>query len=890
MLSASIAGRYALYKEGTSRILRWLSRTANLAPTADVTTHGLIDLATAIATAQPPSDIPAAMLELIADVINGRRVCADWYTAQPSATTLAPDSNKSHRHFISVLQDLYDVLKAARKAQKSEAPPIPGPPPTLCSAEVPSRESLTNLFERLHVEEPSDDPLGGPPPKDGTSSRSGRRGLGAVSENALELDEEEEKRFAVWCFLQDMREIRQFVRGVWEEYRDRRLSFYAASTITETAFGIMRRAGSDSEATHPVFGDFDELLRCLDVELKVSLDGQPCMGPYGREAGIDEEPIGAEAVRLFCPSAMAVLHTYDDCFRRFQVRSKSKRAEQHHSGGEEGPSSPESRGSLGPEGGSQEDGATNDVPAKTEGAKAQRHRTGYEKLTAQHSYHPFARVLVTVICEIESLSCDKCYAAETRVFDEFLDGFAQMRKARGIPAWLVSACQSYMDIFALVGSEGHIAVEELRKAVAQTTSAENLHRDYNASGKSKALRSTREKSMKNYLAYDRKLVTEWLSEYKLGEQTTFSMGLPVPGVTPEMWIPAGVYHYLPLTLGERLWKHKLMMHLVGVALINQDLMLLAMAHLYKAAQHFGLLTSVWRDMDWLIEQHTIGGCVRSSPIGQVISPSHARRMAQITPETMAQKQKVIPLGSDFVRALADQATDDDRLGFTRGEIIDVVLRQMHKKATDARERRDGHKGHASSNRPQEVTGLQLLETFKVIVIAHGPGIHFDYVSFWTSSADLLGTMKMVLTSRLPKYLRDFGFESLFVAALLEEPVRLRHRNPLPESSTLRRAANMLQKHIDVHGDKFAKAAFEQSSGHIPLHAPSPLVTPVNDRNHGSECTPEDVLDAENGGHTDGGGTEDGANEAVVADVATTAREAFAARRRRSGRRLLRTRK
>ena len=134
MSSDSESTRYTLYKEGTTRLVRWLVRTVSScsiafvnAPTKD--THSTADLtryARAILAAIPPADIPSSILELVNDVIVGRSVCADWYSSRAARSSTDQSElragNRSHRHFIQVLQEVRDTLREARLRRSRDGP------------------------------------------------------------------------------------------------------------------------------------------------------------------------------------------------------------------------------------------------------------------------------------------------------------------------------------------------------------------------------------------------------------------------------------------------------------------------------------------------------------------------------------------------------------------------------------------------------------------------------------------------------------------------------------------------------------------------------------------------------------------------------------------------
>ncbi|KAK4548347.1 hypothetical protein LTR36_010217 [Oleoguttula mirabilis] len=334
---------------------------------------------------------------------------------------------------------------------------------------------------------------------------------------------------------------------------------------------------------------------------------------------------------------------------------------------------------------------------------------------------------------------------------------------------------------------------------------------------------------------------------------------------------------------------------------------MGMVHLYKALKHYNLLQCNWNDMDWYIECHSKEqvlihevspsadpmACVRhfelalGVPIGAMSTRGRATR---ISARDLVSRHRLIRTGSDFLRAMQDRWESDRNLGFSRGERIDVVLRAMREKKAAAE--RDGKRSRQSQQTVSDFTGLQLLQTYKELVVAYELEINFDHIGFWTACADMLATIRTLCQSSLPKAFQQATSNSLLVGGLLYDAADYQLASRPASTATIAKAATVLQKYIDANGDKFIKAAFEQSSGHLPGKPHSQPFASVDNEQRDPERTPEDSQELADGGHDDGGkaGIEDTIEEGEVAPVATTVRDAFAARKRRGGRRLLRTRK
>lgn len=67
----------------------------------------------------------------------------------------------------------------------------------------------------------------------------------AVGETKEELqvdleDDEYEKGFASYCFFEDMHRIEDYIKSLWEEYKEGRIDLITASFITNAGVDIIR--------------------------------------------------------------------------------------------------------------------------------------------------------------------------------------------------------------------------------------------------------------------------------------------------------------------------------------------------------------------------------------------------------------------------------------------------------------------------------------------------------------------------------------------------------------------------------------------------------------------------------------------------------------------------
>lgn len=890
MASPHIAGRYVLYKEGTARVVRWLTTNAsscsiacaNATCQAVISTRDLLRFARAIANAQSPVDIPTAILELLADVITGRQICANWYAGQvPGVSTedaTIDSSNKSHTHFVGVLQDIYDMLKSARKSQKAEKASIKPKAAASKETEADAKESLANLFVGLELEQPSDNPLGHAPPQSATDSPEDSAAANAA-DSSLELDDHAEKEFALWCFLKDLQEIRVYLRENWEDYAKGGVSFLAVSSLTDTAFGVMRRADAALVQAHPEFKQLQGVLDCLDVTL-ASRNDMLCM--VTRQS-LGQQDIGKEAADLLCPlGACNVLQFY-----AMWISLESSDQQPAHD-----PKAPPPQAEL--------DKELEPQTSDPDGHKPQ--PSTAKTALAAISYHPFAATLLLLTGQIARLNVAEHIKSDEHL-DEFLEGLVQMKHTGEFRMWLIVACQTYMDIFDSIKHRSEVGLNELARVVKQSKVISDKYLSFTNTS-SRVGDDALTKNIRAQLCNDLELV-QCVTQPRMRDNVSVQHD---ELLGREVEYARSLYRDMPVLAGVRLSWHKQIMLSVGIRIANKRWSILGIAHLYKALKHYKLIESDWKDMDWFIDlQSKNKAFVREMgsnadpfallrhfelamgiPVGATATAPNSRK-TNITLSDVRSRRKSVRMGSDFLYAMQERWEADRQLGCSRGEIIDVVLRAMREKKAA---------GGVSGKRPKQVhrenadvTGLQLLHTYKDLVVNDEPELNFDYIRFWMSCTEVLVMIRKVCQSKLAKEFCEAGFEALIVSGLLLDAATYQFASRPLGSSVIAKAATVLQKHIDAQGDRFTKAAFEQSSGHIPTNAQFTPSLSAHDEQSAPRYVSEGVPEAEDDGGAQGGvaDTAGGNGEAEAPETGPDVREVFAARKKR-GRRFLRTRK
>ena len=336
--ATAVIGRYRRYKAGTKKVVSWLAQNAShccdiaakfncFKPNSKseseikVPTKVLTALADIIVSAEANLPIPEHILQVLEDVIDLRTDCAAWYETQAisDGTDLAA-RNQSHKHFISVLKG---VRASSRDSGNVVAPVSTG---TTAKDKKSSkskknktskkdgRDGLANLFEMLDIEEPVPATLGQAPSIAPTTAKQWQGKFFALE------DDQDNEAVALWCFLADMNDVRQYVRQLWLEYLEGQTSLGLTGMVTETALGMIERAGNDFVQQYHHFGEWDRLLDYLRVSMGVN-GNLVYVYCKDKDAFASQTQRTGSPTDLICPSAGLLLHSFAEAAYRFLVTS-----------------------------------------------------------------------------------------------------------------------------------------------------------------------------------------------------------------------------------------------------------------------------------------------------------------------------------------------------------------------------------------------------------------------------------------------------------------------------------------------------------------------------------------------------------------------------------------
>ena len=178
----------------------------------------------------PKIELPRSISRLFQSVVILRKQVSDFFTkiTKSKSSAAAQAADAGHRHFISVLEDVLNILRPAKPTDETDAAP------------------LVNQFEALTVEGPTS-PGGSSPPTAG--KKAAKRA--ELTEYDIESSAAVENIFAIFAFFKDVNEVRQYLQTVGTDYRGGKLDIMSAAVTTDTAFTLLKHSSEEVQQTIP---------------------------------------------------------------------------------------------------------------------------------------------------------------------------------------------------------------------------------------------------------------------------------------------------------------------------------------------------------------------------------------------------------------------------------------------------------------------------------------------------------------------------------------------------------------------------------------------------------------------------------------------------------------
>lgn len=799
----TIVSSYKRYKAGTKQVINWLANTAAqycdlrdvldcartgsaLHTTIRVKTHELLTLAKVIAAAKQ-STVPAGILEVLQDVISGRQSCAGWYASQTTEDdSEMVDRNETHLHFVSILQTVLGYLSGLKVTLGSEieqAKTTKGKNKRKkknAGEPTSQHNDLRNLFQYLDVEEPTESSLGqtGPPK------------TAAGPDYELENDQEMDF-FALWCHLQDMSDTRFFLTALWLEYRRGDITIEVAGVVTEIGLGMMSRAHDDFVQTYPQFNywrdimDFLQLHTCFSRNVVCVV---PCHARNALKRILLPETQEARPTDLLCPAAAFLLLSFSKCTEDFTPPDDLT-------------------------------GLFNMPLLETTIAHP------------ETSFKSHLLSLVPVMIQLAYSPVKEEYSNTT--FTDALLPLVCQSLDRGAPMSTIYCCQTIMDINHSLGSDLSCSSEALLQAAwSIQTSAERTLKYFDSQlpfrieQKSQILRARRcAELLRKAIELTRKLDEPQRSLDPTQEELYVYFGYRTAFPT---------LHACPHAVGKVQYDLKLQAHIEEMQIANQCHVVVLMAHLYKAACRYGLVTAVWHDMDLLVAQHsgkkpfiTKTNANATDPYAMLkhflidLGADASTFTYGVAPppptEKMLLKGKTVDAScSTLSSGLSDRYMERRKLNLDVGtyELYDGVLRTMMARSNSS----------SQSTKKHHFAPIQLLSTLKATMIEDEPRLNFAYSDFTIKCLEMhtkvmcAGLKAEDAADLFGQTYHRFEWSWGYVYFLLKSAGDTVAKGHSVKSSKFATCARGFQSELESMDTKeFSQAAFDASSGRIPKH-------------------------------------------------------------------------
>lgn len=746
--------RYALYKKGTDRLVEYFTTTATACrrritakatQSSKVHTNDLLKWAEFISAWNPPPEVPVSIIELTDDVIIGRTTSSDIYSSlhtTPTAQEVLDD--EGHQYFTQILREVRQLLNKARlrgrKLHRDTSQEVLDTPTT-------SLEALANLYELLQVEEPSEaaweTQMEQEPKVEPTSTLP-----------VLEVNEEEEKRFALSCFLLDLQEIRTFVLEAWDEYRRGEISLNVSAQLTETALGIIRRAEDVFTARFPEFAHYDAVLACFGYA--IDHDGKSCVPKLVSIAtGETLEPTSSAAV-LLCPDGALIMRDLHRSWLKLAFDTPGE----------------------------------HQIDARE--MKAPRASTDDELC-----YH-FAHTMTQLSVDLYDVISKDRTAEQTPEFEKAL---GMLATADDVRMCAVNGCQIYMHIHDIL--EDHLdagcvsIVESIREFDAN---AARLYKFMAVFRKGSCVAHPFLQRLQDWECR----ASNWLDLLRPSE--SLEVWRHLPALTAS-WMNGRVVglHMMGLewaSTGEHvmtsmghLYNAGRQLGLISTAWEDMEWML---------REHSTLVLDFGqkRNSGRFAAQHYLA---TGMPISLLAVPAQKLRG-----DHRIRAIKELSSGSQYLNIERNQAASDKALGYQRAELQEVTLQKLTEKTKVVK--LPGKKSKQAYHSP-DYTGIQLLHTFKKFRLEDETRMNFDYLAFWLGCAGLLETLSNESHGWAPKIAAGMA-DDLSVDTLLRDADEHEQQN-IARQGEFSKAASIMSDYIEKNGSQCTSKAADLSKGYEP---------------------------------------------------------------------------
>lgn len=244
-----------------------------------ITVSKLVSMASSVATAVNNGRIriPNNLLGILDRVIELRSSFFDFHKSlepsQPSSSQFV-ENNKKHGYFRDQLVNIFNLFGGPEWKKKQKSTQDNTNPEPISDADIDILSD--NMFELLTVDDDvnfdsssAGNTSNAVKPDDATSKRNAKASAKKTrrAEDFSLEDDEEDKLFFAWLFVEEIKEMREYVSATWEQVAKRELSTIAATVVTLSAIELVKRVEKEFMLNFPGFSNFGDLLLHLDENL-----------------------------------------------------------------------------------------------------------------------------------------------------------------------------------------------------------------------------------------------------------------------------------------------------------------------------------------------------------------------------------------------------------------------------------------------------------------------------------------------------------------------------------------------------------------------------------------------------------------------------------------------
>ncbi|KAL8898425.1 MAG: hypothetical protein Q9207_006703 [Kuettlingeria erythrocarpa] len=424
MLPLTLQSSYKTYKEDTNTIATWLatkakqstqapgrlkgkarkkaqeaSKGTTTAPAAAsdkvtnverpayiIETKEFISLAEYIVgSSKPWVKVPVGLVKVMDRAINLRKQFG-------SAVGGSGNPDCGHAHFLGILEKIREVLKPY-SAPPEDGPA--GPEPESEALDAVEQQHISNIFDTLDLEEPSQEFLDAP----GAGPAQPKTEKESNPKYEVETPQtREEEYLAAHCLLEDVTSIRRFLCALWKNYEEG-MELYAVSITVNTAIDFVRTLELDMSKRFPAKTDYESITmifymaQCLHRGIEPEQKQQP--GDLFNLAVYDL----AEDIML---PTYSILSSLQDVIRNGTVRQYKPEYLEHRD-----------------------------------------RTTHWHQKSARDKIQDDRLVMMEAFPDLVQLSM--ITSRNPLAKDELMRGIRQMSPGKDIPLWLVFAAQCFLD-------------------------------------------------------------------------------------------------------------------------------------------------------------------------------------------------------------------------------------------------------------------------------------------------------------------------------------------------------------------------------------------------------------------------------------------------------------